>query len=160
MFASAAQHYARNLREQIETLVVIPFWDEIERFNGHARREVCRVGLLGEAEVVREAVKPLSGTGRFSTADTTWPRCSTPSDEPSLHVCEPTPNSLMMSHTKTMSSRQASGLSPSPLRLRNNDKWPSAPGCILVGVMSARRAGQQKTGRSPGGQRRPADRKL
>src|SRR5690606_27298604 len=62
MFASAAQHYARNLGEQIETLVVIPFWDEIERFNGHARRELRRVGLLGEAEVVREAVKPLSWT--------------------------------------------------------------------------------------------------
>ena len=43
MFASAAQHYARNLGEQIETLVVIPFWDEIERFNGHARRELRRV---------------------------------------------------------------------------------------------------------------------
>ncbi len=62
MFASAAQHYARNLGEQIETLVVIPFWDEIERFNGHARRELRRVGLLGEAEVVRETVKPLSWT--------------------------------------------------------------------------------------------------
>jgi ATP-dependent exoDNAse (exonuclease V) alpha subunit len=62
LFATAAEHYARNLAEQVETLVVIPFWDEIERFNEHARRALRRVGLLGEAELVREAVKPLSWT--------------------------------------------------------------------------------------------------
>ena len=42
--------------------MVIPIWDEIERFNGHARRALRRRGLLGDAEVVREAVKPLSWT--------------------------------------------------------------------------------------------------
>lgn len=62
LFATAADHYARNLAEQVETLVVIPFWDEIERFNEHARRALRRVGLLGDTEVVREAVKPLSWT--------------------------------------------------------------------------------------------------
>ena len=62
LFATAAEHYARNLAEQIETLVVIPFWDEIERFNQHARRALRRIGLLGDAEVTREAVKPLSWT--------------------------------------------------------------------------------------------------
>ncbi len=62
LFAAAAERYARNLAGQVETLVVIPFWEEIERFNGHARSALRRAGLLGEAEVVREAVKPLSWT--------------------------------------------------------------------------------------------------
>jgi ATP-dependent exoDNAse (exonuclease V) alpha subunit len=62
LFAAAAEHYARNVAEQVETLVVIPIWDEIERFNGHARRALRRRGLLGYLEVVREAVKPLSWT--------------------------------------------------------------------------------------------------
>lgn len=62
LFATAADHYARNLAEQVETLVVIPFWDEIERFNAHARRALRRLGLLGDTEVIREAVKPLSWT--------------------------------------------------------------------------------------------------
>lgn len=62
LFADAAEHYARNLAEQVETLVVIPIWDEIERFNGHARQALRRLGLLGDVEVVREAVKPLSWT--------------------------------------------------------------------------------------------------
>lgn len=62
LFAAAAEHYACNVAEQVETLVVIPIWDEIERFNGHARRALRRRGLLGDAEVMREAVKPLSWT--------------------------------------------------------------------------------------------------
>ncbi len=62
LFAMAARHYARNRSKQIETLVVIPFWDEIERFNQHARGALRDAGLLGQAEVVREAVKPLSWT--------------------------------------------------------------------------------------------------
>ena len=62
LFAAAAEHYARNVAEQVETLVVIPIWDEIERFNGHARRALRRRELLGNVEVVREAVKPLSWT--------------------------------------------------------------------------------------------------
>jgi hypothetical protein len=37
--------------------VVIPFWDEIERFNGQARPALRRAGLLGENEVVREIDK-------------------------------------------------------------------------------------------------------
>jgi ATP-dependent exoDNAse (exonuclease V) alpha subunit len=62
LYVAAAEHYARNVAEQVETLVVIPIWDEIERFNGHARRALRRRGLLGDVEVVREAVKPLSWT--------------------------------------------------------------------------------------------------
>ena len=62
LFAAAAEHYARNVAEKVETLVVIPIWDEIKRFNGHARRALRRRGLLGDVEVVREAVKPLSWT--------------------------------------------------------------------------------------------------
>ena len=46
----------------IETLVVIPFWEEIERFNAQVRPALRRVGLLGETEVAREAVKPLTWT--------------------------------------------------------------------------------------------------
>jgi hypothetical protein len=41
---------------------VIPFWEEIERFTAHARTALRRAGLLGEAEVMREAVKPLTWT--------------------------------------------------------------------------------------------------
>jgi hypothetical protein len=37
LFSAAAEHYARNVAEQVETLVVIPVWDEIDRFNLHAR---------------------------------------------------------------------------------------------------------------------------
>jgi conjugative relaxase-like TrwC/TraI family protein len=62
LFAAAAEHYARNVAEQVETLVVIPIWDEIDRFNGHARIALRRRGLLGNVELVREAVKPLSWT--------------------------------------------------------------------------------------------------
>ncbi|HEY0946540.1 MAG TPA: MobF family relaxase [Opitutaceae bacterium] len=62
LFAQAAEDYARNLVHGVDTLVVIPFWEEIERFNAHARAALRRVGLLGETEVVREAVKPLSWT--------------------------------------------------------------------------------------------------
>jgi len=47
LFAHAAEHYAENLARNIETLVVIPFWDEIERFNPHARAALRRAGLLG-----------------------------------------------------------------------------------------------------------------
>ncbi len=60
LFAQAAEKYADNLAHGIETLVVIPFWEEIERFNMHARSALRRLGLLGEAEVTREAVKPLA----------------------------------------------------------------------------------------------------
>lgn len=60
LFAEAAEHYADNLARRLETLVVIPFWEEIERFNSHARAALRRRGLLGDAEVVREAVKPLA----------------------------------------------------------------------------------------------------
>src|SRR5262249_29379608 len=62
MFARAAKHYATNLEQRIETLVVIPFWEEIERFNHHARQALRNIGLLGESEIIREAVKPLSWT--------------------------------------------------------------------------------------------------
>lgn len=76
LFGRAAEHYAANLACGVDTLVVIPFWDEIERFNGHARAALRRSGQLGEAEVTREAVKPLSWTeeqklqwGQYKTGD-------------------------------------------------------------------------------------------
>jgi ATP-dependent exoDNAse (exonuclease V) alpha subunit len=62
LFAEAAEHYASNRMKGIETLVVIPFWEEIERFNAQVRPALRRVGLLGETEVMREAVKPLTWT--------------------------------------------------------------------------------------------------
>lgn len=62
MFARAAEHYASNRIKGIETLVVIPFWEEIERFNNHVRPALRRLGLLGAEEVMRDAVKPLSWT--------------------------------------------------------------------------------------------------
>lgn len=67
LFSEAAEHYADNLVRGIETLVVIPFWDEIERFNGHARQALRRRRLLGDAEVVREAIKPLTWTQEQKT---------------------------------------------------------------------------------------------
>ena len=62
LFTSAAEHYADNLANNVETLVVIPFWEEIDRFSAHARAALRRRGLLGEEEVVREAVRPLTWT--------------------------------------------------------------------------------------------------
>ncbi|MGH7996703.1 MAG: AAA family ATPase, partial [Opitutaceae bacterium] len=62
LFSQAADHYADNLAQDVDTLVVIPFWEEIERFNPHARAALRRAGLLGEPEVIREAVKPLAWT--------------------------------------------------------------------------------------------------
>ena len=62
LFAQAAEHYASNRVKGIETLVVSPFWEEIERFNTQVRPALRRAGLLGETEVMREAVKPLTWT--------------------------------------------------------------------------------------------------
>jgi conjugative relaxase-like TrwC/TraI family protein len=62
LFARAAEHYVANRVEGVETLVVIPFWDEIERFNTYVRPALRQAGLLGEDEVMREAVKPLTWT--------------------------------------------------------------------------------------------------
>jgi len=62
LFRNAAEHYASNAKRGIETLVVIPFWDEIERFNAEVRPVLRKAGLLGETEIVREAVKPLDWT--------------------------------------------------------------------------------------------------
>ncbi len=62
LFAEAAEHYAANAARGVDTLVVIPFWEEIERFNVQAREALRRRGLLGNIEVTREAVKPLTWT--------------------------------------------------------------------------------------------------
>lgn len=62
LFARAAEHYVDNRIKGIETLVVIPFWEEIERFNAQVRPALRRAGLLGEAEVTRTAVQPLTWT--------------------------------------------------------------------------------------------------
>lgn len=62
MFKQAADHYVANCAKGIDTLVVIPFWEEIYRFNDEARPALRGAGLLGDSEVVRTAVKPLSWT--------------------------------------------------------------------------------------------------
>ena len=62
LFARAAEHFVANRIKGIETLAVIPFWDEIERFNAQVRPALRTAGLLGEVEVAREAVKPLAWT--------------------------------------------------------------------------------------------------
>ncbi len=62
LFAKAAEHFVGNKVKGIGTLVVIPFWDEIERFNAQVRPALRKAGLLGDVEVVREAVKPLTWT--------------------------------------------------------------------------------------------------
>jgi conjugative relaxase-like TrwC/TraI family protein len=62
LFARAAEHYVGNRVQGVETLVVIPFWEEIERFNTHVRPALRQVGLLGETEITREAVRPLAWT--------------------------------------------------------------------------------------------------
>lgn len=67
LFSEAAEHYAENIARGIDTLVVIPFWDEIERFNVCARDALRRRGLLGDEEVQREAVKPLTWTNEQKT---------------------------------------------------------------------------------------------
>lgn len=62
LFVQAAEHYADNRRNGIETMVVIPFWEEIDRFSQHVRPALRRTGLLGDAEVFREAVRPMMWT--------------------------------------------------------------------------------------------------
>jgi conjugative relaxase-like TrwC/TraI family protein len=62
LFVEASDHYVRNRVRGIETLVVIPFWEEIERFNAEVRPALRKAGLLGDAELTREAVKPLTWT--------------------------------------------------------------------------------------------------
>jgi conjugative relaxase-like TrwC/TraI family protein len=62
LFARAAEHFVANRVKGVETLAVIPFWDEIERFNAQVRPALRSASLLGEVEVVREAVKPLTWT--------------------------------------------------------------------------------------------------
>ncbi|MGH7947399.1 MAG: AAA family ATPase, partial [Opitutaceae bacterium] len=62
MFGRAAEPYASNRVKGIETLVVIPFREEIERFNAQVRPALRRAGLLGGVEIMREAVRPLTWT--------------------------------------------------------------------------------------------------
>jgi len=62
LFAKAAEHFVENKVKGIGTLVVIPFLDEIDRFNAAARPALRKAGLLGAVEVVREAIKPLTWT--------------------------------------------------------------------------------------------------
>ncbi len=62
LFARAAAHYVDNRLRKIETLVVIPFWEEIERFHAELRPALRNAGLLGHEEIVRAAVKPLTWT--------------------------------------------------------------------------------------------------
>jgi conjugative relaxase-like TrwC/TraI family protein len=67
MFKLAAEHYADNRARGIETMVVIPFWEEIERFNAEVRPALRRAKLLGIEEVRRDAVMPLTWTEEQKT---------------------------------------------------------------------------------------------
>lgn len=67
LFVQAATHYVENRVKGVPTLVVIPFWEEIERFNAAVRPALRQAGLLGDAEVTREAVKPLTWTEEQKT---------------------------------------------------------------------------------------------
>ncbi len=62
VFAEAAKHYAEAMAAGDETLVVIPFWEEIGRFNQHARQELRKRGLLEGEDIERESLDPLSWT--------------------------------------------------------------------------------------------------
>lgn len=62
LFAEAAEHYVRNRVRGIDTLVVIPFWEEIDRFSAEVRPALRKAGLLGETEIVRQSVRPLTWT--------------------------------------------------------------------------------------------------
>jgi len=62
LFELAAEHYARNRAEGIDTLVVIPLWDEIDRFSLKAREALRRHGVLGEETVERATLQPVSRT--------------------------------------------------------------------------------------------------
>ncbi len=62
LYARAAAHFVDNTAKGIATLVVVPFWEEIERYNATVRPALRAAGRLGEVEVVRTAVKPLSWT--------------------------------------------------------------------------------------------------
>lgn len=60
LFLNAATDYAENMVRGIDTLVVIPFWEEIEQFNEVARSTLRPLGILNSAEVVRDAARPLT----------------------------------------------------------------------------------------------------
>lgn len=62
LYARAAAHFVDNTAKGIATLVVVPFWEEIERYNATIRPALRAAGRLGEVELVRTAVKPLSWT--------------------------------------------------------------------------------------------------
>jgi conjugative relaxase-like TrwC/TraI family protein len=62
LYARAAAHFVDNTTKGIATLVVVPFWEEIERYNATVRPALRAAGRLGEVELMRTAVKPLSWT--------------------------------------------------------------------------------------------------
>ena len=62
LYARAAAHFVDNTAKGIATLVVVPFWEEIERYNATVRPALRAAGRLGEVELMRTAVKPLSWT--------------------------------------------------------------------------------------------------
>jgi len=67
LFELAAEHYARNRATGIETLVVIPLWEEIDRFSVKAREALRRQGVLGAESVERSTVQPLAWTEEQKT---------------------------------------------------------------------------------------------
>jgi conjugative relaxase-like TrwC/TraI family protein len=60
LFERAAKQYAANVAQGLDTLAVVPFWEEIDRFTVHAREALRREGRLGVEEVDRTLIKPLS----------------------------------------------------------------------------------------------------
>ena len=62
LFEQAAQHYADRLQAGRETLVVIPTWADIDRFNLEARAELKARGLIRGAEIEVRGSASLSWT--------------------------------------------------------------------------------------------------
>lgn len=62
IYDEAAKEYASQVKEGKDTLVVIPVWDEIDKFTELARAELRVQGLLGKDSIQRTELKSRSFT--------------------------------------------------------------------------------------------------
>lgn len=62
LFTQAAERHVADRKRGVDSLVVIPFWEEIERFNTAVRPALRQAGLIGEPEVTRQALAALTWT--------------------------------------------------------------------------------------------------
>ncbi len=62
LFEKAVTHYADQLAQGNETLIVIPTWEDIDRFNEEARRELKARGLIRGEEIEIRGSASLSWT--------------------------------------------------------------------------------------------------